>query len=99
VKLFLQYYKLTGYKRTIATRGTLTTAYGGENTLRSTYSIPSGTVYLDCTIGYGSPGELLIPAPRTNGSDCVVRIEVQQGLLGVSSKMVPCGKFAASLIQ
>eukprot|EP00594_Rhizosolenia_setigera_P011139 CAMPEP_0178970534 /NCGR_PEP_ID=MMETSP0789-20121207/19619_1 /TAXON_ID=3005 /ORGANISM="Rhizosolenia setigera, Strain CCMP 1694" /LENGTH=273 /DNA_ID=CAMNT_0020657097 /DNA_START=86 /DNA_END=907 /DNA_ORIENTATION=+ len=94
-----------GYQRTVTTKGTITkVAWSKEDDTTtqtsSVYSIPEGIVYADISIGYGKPGELVMgnssPARRTN--DGVLRIEQSSGMLGVTSKMVNCGKFNACML-
>mmetsp|Transcript_13667 Transcript_13667/g.27258 ORF Transcript_13667/g.27258 Transcript_13667/m.27258 type:complete len:317 (-) Transcript_13667:65-1015(-) len=102
-----------GYVRTVATRGTIADATGGMaprgslgaagGKTSSTYALPAGEIVLDCTTGYGAPGEILVPAPDTGkgglkDKGCVVSTEVRIGLLGASSKMVPVGRFAAQMV-
>ncbi len=84
---------VTGYTRTIETKGTISKVYWSKEEEKktqtsTTYSIPEGWLYGEAELTPVSPG-------RTIGwNDCVLKIEQSVGLLGVSSKMVPVGKFA-----
>jgi hypothetical protein len=75
----------------------------------STYSIPEGFIYGDIGVGYGDrPGTLEMMNERggvgstTSGGGGTVeiipggllRVEKRIGMLGASSKLLPCGKFS-----
>mmetsp|Transcript_9122 Transcript_9122/g.18389 ORF Transcript_9122/g.18389 Transcript_9122/m.18389 type:complete len:206 (-) Transcript_9122:2257-2874(-) len=77
----------------------------------STYSIPEGFVYGDIAVGYGEePGLLVMMDERRRagagaaaaGSDVVpgglLRVEKKVGVLGASSKLLPCGKFSGKMV-
>jgi len=88
----------TGLTRTVQTTGTITKIFWSDSdevrTLTSSsYSIPPGFVYADSIIRYGS-------IPRTYDMDeGILCAEQTSGLFGVSSKMIPCGKFRARMIN
>jgi hypothetical protein len=85
----------TGFTRNVQTKGSIQKIYWSKDEqvtrqTTSTYSIPPGWVYGDIAVRPGrQPGTLDI------SEDGVLRIEQRQGLMGASSKMVPCGKFRA----
>ncbi|KAL7469199.1 hypothetical protein ACHAXS_009456 [Conticribra weissflogii] len=80
----------------------------------STYSIPEGFVYGDIAVGYGEePGALVMMDERRRrggragvggaaGVEVVpgglLRVEKKIGVLGASSKLLPCGKFSGKMI-
>ena len=86
----------------------------GPSTTRtsSTYSIPEGFVYGDIGVGYGSvPGTLEMADERGGGSGSttaggagttpggLLRVEKRIGVLGASSKLLPCGKFSGRFLS
>lgn len=90
---------VTGYSRTVETKGTIQNVYWSQRApdkdpeirqTSTTYSIPPGLMYGDFTISKSSRGMLIV----SNG---VLKIEKTTGFLGVATKMVPCGKFEATV--
>jgi len=82
-----------GYTRTVETTGSIQNVYWTdkeEKTVRTrtSYSIPAGFVYGDVDITVGR-----VPGSFDFGSSGVLRVEQSAGLFGVTSKLVPCGKF------
>ena len=80
-----------GYYRTVQTKGSIQKIYWSNEEQRSrltsaTYSIPPGWVYVDVPIMASKK------AGTFEFGDGVLRIEKQTGMLGIASKMVPCGK-------
>lgn len=100
---------IRGYKRTVTTTGTIQKVFWsqGEPTTSktsSTYSIPEGFIYGDIGVGYGDkPGMLDMTDEKVSGSMEVVpggllRVEKKMGMLGASSKLLPCGKFSGKML-
>lgn len=84
-----------GYKRTIATKGTIQKVYWSTEEERSTqtqtvYEIPEGWLYGEAQVKGG------VGARSIQWSEGVLKVEQAVGLLGVGSKMVPCGKFVVT---
>jgi hypothetical protein len=82
-----------GYTRTVETTGSIQNVYWTdeeEKTLRTrtSYSIPAGFVYGDIDVTAGR-----VPGSFDFGSSGILRVEQSAGLFGVTSKLVPCGKF------
>lgn len=100
---------IRGYRRTVTTTGTIQKVFWsqGEATTSktsSTYSIPEGFIYGDIAVGYGDrPGALEMMDEKAAGKDVVpgglLRVEKKMGMLGASSKLLPCGKFSGSFLQ
>jgi hypothetical protein len=91
---------VTGYSRTVETKGTIQNVYWSKRNPDSdpeirktstTYSIPQGWLYGDAELVKNARGQLTI----ING---VLKVEQTTGFLGASIKMVPCGKFEASVV-
>mmetsp|Transcript_48725 Transcript_48725/g.146825 ORF Transcript_48725/g.146825 Transcript_48725/m.146825 type:complete len:339 (-) Transcript_48725:474-1490(-) len=87
-----------GYRRMIQTKGTIQKVFWSDADEISTktssiYSIPPGVVYCDIPVGYGLPGQLVM---KGQGS---LRVEQTSGLMGISSKMVQCGKFEGRMAE
>jgi hypothetical protein len=85
---------VNGFTRTIETKGTIQKVYWSNEEGKSTrtqtvYSIEEGWLYGECNPKFGGVGK---PVQWTDG---VLKVELATGFLGVSSKMVPCGKFVA----
>jgi hypothetical protein len=85
--------RVTGYTRTVETKGTIQSVYWSSEADKSlqtstVYSIPAGWLYGEASISANAKG-------NTQWSEGVLKIEQETGLLGVSTKMVPCGKFTA----
>lgn len=99
---------MRGYRRTVTTRGTIQKVFwsqGDPTTSKtsSTYSIPEGFVYGDIAVGYGDrPGALEMMDEKVTGMDTVpgglLRVEKKMGMLGASSKLLPCGKFSGRMM-
>ena len=86
--------KVTGYSRTVETKGTIQSVAWSDQPnqeLRSStvYSIPEGWLYGEASISRDIKG-------TTRWENCILKIEQSAGLLGVGSKMTPCGKFTAT---
>eukprot|EP00804_Cyclotella_cryptica_P011923 CCRYP_004394-RA/>CCRYP_004394-RA protein AED:0.16 eAED:0.16 QI:0/-1/0/1/-1/1/1/0/299 len=99
---------IRGYKRTVTTRGTIQKIYWSsqeESTTQTstTYSIPEGMIYGDVTVGYGEAGRLCMLEERGEGGGVLpgglLRVEKKMGVLGASSKMVPCGRFSGKIMD
>mmetsp|Transcript_15618 Transcript_15618/g.24287 ORF Transcript_15618/g.24287 Transcript_15618/m.24287 type:complete len:321 (+) Transcript_15618:70-1032(+) len=98
----------TGYQRRVSVTGTITKVFWSDekevsSQTSSTFTIPPGLIYADAKVKYGQPGEFLMDVGNQNGKDNVdtiglLRIEKKTGVLGAASKMIPCGKFDASMI-
>jgi len=87
-----------GFTRTVQTTGTINKIYWSKENdtvtkTSSTYSIPAGFVYADAQVGYGAgPNNFVM-------KDGSLMFEKSSGLLGVSSKMLTCGKFVAEMVK
>ena len=80
--------QVTGYTRTIETKGTIQKIYwsNDDDQVRettTTYSIPAGWLY----------GEAEVKSSRgsTQWNNGVLKVEKTTGLLGASTNMIPCG--------
>lgn len=101
------------YRRTITTTGTIQKVYWSEgeaatSRTSSTYSIPEGMVYGDIGVGYGTGGLLVMIDEKSTvvgspGLSVVpgglLRVEKKMGVLGASSKLLPCGKFSGRMLD
>jgi hypothetical protein len=95
-----------GYRRTVTTKGSIQNIYWsdrGESERKSsaTYSIPSGYIYAEGPIQYGSkPGvfEFAASASNKDGPVGTLKVEKDAGLFGAGSKLLPCGKFFGEMI-
>lgn len=94
-----------GYQRTVTTTGTIQNVYWSEKDdverkSSATYSIGSGLVYAEATIGYGSQPGVFVMAMEdmNNGPGGILKVEKKLGVFGVSSKMFACGKFSSEMI-
>ncbi|KAL7485289.1 hypothetical protein ACHAW6_010896 [Cyclotella cf. meneghiniana] len=99
---------IRGYRRTVTTRGTIQKIYWSsqeESTTQTstTYSIPEGMVYGDVAVGYGVAGKITMLEERGEGGGVLpgglLRVEKKIGVLGASSKMVPCGRFIGKIMD
>lgn len=100
---------IRGYRRTVTTTGTIQKVFwsqGEPSTSRtsSTYSIPEGFIYGDISVGYGDkPGTLEMIDEKAMGMEItpggLLRVEKKMGILGVSSKLLQCGRFSGSFVQ
>jgi hypothetical protein len=100
---------IRGYRRTVTTTGTIQKVFWSEGEpsttkTSSTYSIPEGFIYGDIGVGYGDrPGTLeMIDEKGSTGTEVIpgglLRVEKRIGMLGASSKFLPCGKFSGSFL-
>jgi hypothetical protein len=85
---------VSGYTRTVQTKGTIQKVFWSQEEERTTqtstvYSIPEGWLYFDANVSRGKSSVAF--------DSGMLRVEQSQGLLGVATKMVPCGKFTAQL--
>ena len=95
-----------GYRRTVTTKGTIQNIYWSdreesERKSSATYSIPSGYIYAEGPIQYGSkPGvfEFADSASSRDGPVGILKVEKDAGLFGAGSKLLPCGKFSGEMI-
>ena len=103
---------VTGYKRTIETKGTIQKVYWSKDEEKSTqtstvYTIPKGYLYFETAI---SSKRQQPSQPRADSNsvaalvqwsddDAVLKVERSMGLLGAASRMIPCGKFRAKLVR
>jgi len=89
---------VVGYSRTVQTKGSIQKVFwsDGEEVTRQTsssYTIPPGFIFGDVPVVYGTrPGTVKMEG------DGILRVEKASGLLGVSSKLVACGKFVGRSI-
>ncbi|KAG7353907.1 hypothetical protein IV203_003263 [Nitzschia inconspicua] len=87
-----------GYVRTVETRGSISVVSWSKEEekpieTKTTYSIPPGMVYCDIGVApTGRPGSF-----EVNSDSGVMRVEQSSGIFGISSRLVPCGKFIAKL--
>jgi len=99
---------IRGYRRTVTTMGTIQKVFWSEgepttSRTSSTYSIPEGFVYGDIGVGYGDrPGTLEMMDEKATGMEVVpgglLKVEKKMGMLGASSKLLPCGKFSGRML-
>ncbi len=93
-----------GYKRTVTTKGTIQNIYWSdreesERKSSATYSIPSGLLYAEGPIQYGSkPGVFELAVVDKDGPIGILKLEKNAGLFGAGSKFLPCGKFSGQMI-
>ncbi|GKZ00601.1 hypothetical protein MPSEU_001012300 [Mayamaea pseudoterrestris] len=96
---------VTGYSRTVETKGTIQNVYWSKRNddqdpeirkTSTTYSIPEGFMYGDATLvtrkNARGQGQLIV-------SSGILKIEQTTGFLGAATKLVPCGKFEARLVD
>lgn len=89
---------VNGYQRIIETRGTIQKVYWSNEdesmTQTSTvYTIPSGWLYGECKLLKKPTKVVNINRIEWDENSALLKIEQKSGLLGVSTKMIPCGKF------
>ena len=87
--------QVTGYQRTVETKGSISSvSWSNEpDQTRQTstvYSIPEGWMYGEAELVPGSKAGTVV------WRDGILKVEQTVGLLGVSSKLSPCGKFSAT---
>mmetsp|Transcript_605 Transcript_605/g.1099 ORF Transcript_605/g.1099 Transcript_605/m.1099 type:complete len:333 (-) Transcript_605:134-1132(-) len=92
----------TGYQRIITTKGTIQNVYWSnrdeaERKSSAVYEIAPGKVYGEARVSYGEKPGVYVMGSKAY-PDGLLKIEKAQGLFGVSTKMVACGKFAAEMI-
>jgi hypothetical protein len=86
---------VTGYTRTIQTKGTIQKIYWSsdqaEQTTRTStiYSIPEGWLYFEAELASSKA-----PGKSIQWVDGILKVEQSKGLLGAASVMIPCGKFS-----
>jgi hypothetical protein len=85
---------VTGYRRTIETTGTIQNVYWTaekERTKRTstTYEIPPGWMYGEADVSRAKKDTLQW------GDSGLLKVERPAGLLGIATKMIPCGRFLA----
>jgi hypothetical protein len=86
---------VTGYQRTVETKGSIQSVSWSQEpdqTRRTStvYSIPKGWMYGEAELATGvKPGTIV----WRNG---ILKVEQAVGLLGVASKLTPCGRFTAT---
>lgn len=100
---------IRGYRRTVTTTGTIQKVFWSQgepsaSKTSSTYSIPEGFIYGDIAVGYGNkPGTLEMMDEKAMGIETVpgglLRVEKKMGMLGASSKLLPCGKFSGTMLM
>lgn len=91
-------FKVNGFTRTIETKGTIQKVYWSNEQEKSTrtqtvYSIPEGWLYGESNLKLGGTGKPI------QWSEGVLKVEQAMGLLGVTNKMTPCGKFVVDSTQ
>ena len=87
--------QVTGYQRTVETKGSISSvSWSNEpDQTRQTstvYSIPDGWMYGEAELAAGSNAGTIV---WRNG---ILKVEQAVGLLGVASKLSPCGRFSAT---
>lgn len=93
--------QVTGYQRTVTTKGTIQNVYWtdrdtAERKSSAIYSIPAGVIIAETSIDYGSqPG---IYVMGKGGIQGVLKVERAMGMFGVTSKLFACGMFSAEMI-
>lgn len=86
-------FPVMGYTRRVDTKGTIQKVYWTDEAERSSetstiYTIPEGWLYGETGVSRGNKGSVQL-------EDGVLKIEQSTGFMGVSTKMIPCGKFVA----
>jgi len=86
--------RVSGYTRTIQTKGTIQKIYWSSDddetrVTSTTYSIPGGWLYGEADLTKNAKGEI-------RWSNGVLKVEQSMGLLNAGARMVPCGKFTAT---
>jgi len=98
---------IIGYRRTVITKGTIQKIYwssADESTTQTstTYSIPEGMIYGDINVGYGTGGVLAMMEEKSEAGMIpggLLRVEKKIGVMGASSKMLPCGRFHGEIME
>jgi hypothetical protein len=83
--------QVSGYSRTVQTKGSIQKIYWSDEEEQSTqtsttYTIPAGWLYGEATLTTNARGDM-------QWNDGILKVEQSIGLLGVASRMIPCGKF------
>lgn len=86
--------KVTGYQRTVETKGSIQSVSWSDepDKTRQTstvYSIPEGWMYGEAELVSGSK------AGTVSWRNGILKVEQAVGLLGVATKLSPCGRFSA----
>lgn len=84
---------VSGYSRTVQTKGSIQKIYWSDEAEKSTqtsttYTIQAGWLYGEATLTTNVRGDM-------QWSDGILKVELSMGLLGAASRMIPCGKFVA----
>jgi hypothetical protein len=84
---------VSGYSRTVQTKGSIQKIYWSEADETSTqtstsYTINAGWMYGEAVLTTNARGDV-------QWNDGILKVELSMGLLGAASRMVPCGKFVA----
>jgi hypothetical protein len=91
---------VNGYQRIIETKGTIQKVFWSKDDEMTTqtstiYTIPTGWLYAECSLSKRPTTAVNINRIEWDQNSAILKIEQTSGLLGVSTKMIPCGKFAA----
>lgn len=92
----------TGYQRTVTTKGTIQNVYWSdreeaERKSSAVYEIAPGKIYAEARVSYGEkPGSYNMGSNKKY-PEGLLKVEKAQGLFGISTKLVACGKFAAEM--
>ena len=99
----------TGYQRKVTTKGSIqniswSDRENAERSTSATYDIASGQVFAEARIGFGSKPGLFVMAQMEGNTDSgapggLLKVEKAQGMFGVTSKMMACGKFSAQMAE
>lgn len=92
----------TGYQRIVTTKGTIqNVSWSGrdeaERKSSAVYEIAPGKIYGEARVSYGEKPGVYVMGTKTS-PEGLLKMEKAQGLFGISTKMVACGKFAAEMI-
>jgi hypothetical protein len=92
----------TGYQRIVTTKGTIQNVYWSDRDeaqrkSSAVYEIAPGKIYGEARVSYGEKPGVYVMGGKTY-PEGLLKIEKAQGLFGISTKMVACGKFAAEMI-
>jgi len=98
----------TGYQRTVTTKGTIQNVYWSDRDeagrkSSATYEIKPGVVYAEARVTFGSKPGLYVMAQDEGSTSSgapggLLKVEKAQGMFGVSSIMLACGKFSAEMM-
>jgi hypothetical protein len=97
-----------GYQRKVTTRGTIQNVSwsdreSAESKTSAIYEIDAGQIFAEARVGFGAkPGVFVMAqdegSTATNSPGGVLKVEKSQGVFGITSKMMACGKFSAEMI-